>query len=156
MQPNGEPHPFPDAVIANGFLAEDRYTQSYYSWISETDPWEEQYAGVFYGGHKVLLAALVVVGCEIAWVSGCSVVVFGVMSKLGLLRVSAEIEEAGLDVYKHGGSDQGNMIMGSDHVPLQRGLGDGPKPGAGKPGPPGPTSSSTNTGMYSPSRVSVV
>ena len=113
------------------------------------------------------VAALVVVSCEIAWVSGCSIAIFGVMSKLGLLRVSAEIEEAGLDLVKHDGSVQVPRPSGMriDQQHLHQGFGypkTGPPridqqhlhTGFGYPKSGLPVPSSTN--IYSPSKVSVV
>ena len=40
---------------------------------------------------------------EIAWVAGMSAIMFFILKAAGILRVSAEMEEAGMDVSKHGG-----------------------------------------------------
>ena len=53
---------------------------------------------------NALGAACVALGAEIAWVGGMSFLMFFPLKKLGMLRVSAEIEAAGMDVSKHGGS----------------------------------------------------
>ena len=62
--------------------------------------------GAFTGETKgaALGAELVGVLIEILWVGGCSTIIFGTLKAMGLLRVSKEVEEAGLDVSKHGGS----------------------------------------------------
>jgi Amt family ammonium transporter len=60
--------------------------------------------GLFYGGGQALGAACICLGAEIAWVVVLSLAMFFPLKMLGLLRVSAEIEEAGMDVSKHGGA----------------------------------------------------
>jgi Amt family ammonium transporter len=40
----------------------------------------------------------------IIWVVCCSLILFGTLKALGIFRVPAEYEVAGLDVSKHGGS----------------------------------------------------
>jgi len=47
------------------------------------------------------MAALI---AEIAWVGGLSAMMFMALKMTKMLRVSAEVEEAGMDVSKHGGS----------------------------------------------------
>ena len=46
---------------------------------------------------------LLAIVCEIAWVGGMSFIMFFVLKKLGMLRVSQEDEQLGADVSKHGG-----------------------------------------------------
>jgi len=62
--------------------------------------------GAFTGETKgaVLGAELVALIIEIIWVGGCSSLIFGTLKATGMLRVSKEVEEAGLDSSKHGGS----------------------------------------------------
>ena len=52
----------------------------------------------------VLNVNVVCLVAEIFWVCGLSFAMFFPLKKFGLLRVSAEIEAAGMDVSKHGGS----------------------------------------------------
>jgi len=52
----------------------------------------------------VLGAELVALIIEIIWVGGMSSILFGTLKMTGMLRVSKEVEEAGLDSSKHGGS----------------------------------------------------
>ena len=40
---------------------------------------------------------------EIGWVAGMSAMMFVILKMAGILRISAEMEEAGMDVSKHGG-----------------------------------------------------
>ena len=60
--------------------------------------------GLFYGSGTALITAIVCLFAEIAWVGGMSLVMFFPLKKMGILRVSAEIEAAGMDVSKHGGA----------------------------------------------------
>ena len=49
-------------------------------------------------------AAICVLLAEIAWVGTLSAIMFFILKVVGLLRISAEMEAAGMDVSKHGGS----------------------------------------------------
>ena len=60
--------------------------------------------GLFYGGGNAFVAAIVCLLVETAWVVITSALMFLPLKMTGLLRVSAEIEAAGMDVSKHGGS----------------------------------------------------
>ena len=60
--------------------------------------------GAFYGGGCLIGVTVATLFAEIAWVSGTSLVLFGGLRLAGLLRVSFESEELGLDVMKHGGT----------------------------------------------------
>jgi Amt family ammonium transporter len=59
--------------------------------------------GLFYGGGNALGCACVFLLATIAWVGGLSFIMFFSLKKMGILRVSAEMEAAGMDVSKHGG-----------------------------------------------------
>ena len=60
--------------------------------------------GLFYGHGTSIACALITLSLEILWVGGMSFIMFLPLKKFGLLRVSAEIEAAGMDVSKHGGA----------------------------------------------------
>ena len=60
--------------------------------------------GLFYGGGCLIGVTVATLFAEIAWVSGTSLVLFGGLKLAGLLRVTFESEEIGLDVIKHGGT----------------------------------------------------
>lgn len=60
--------------------------------------------GLVYGNGAPLAAAMAELWAIIGWVSILSLIMFFLLKKLGLLRVSAEIEAAGMDVSKHGGN----------------------------------------------------
>ena len=60
--------------------------------------------GLFYGGGNAFVAAIVCLLVETAWVVITSALMFLPLKMTGLLRVSAEIEAAGMDVSKHGGA----------------------------------------------------
>lgn len=61
--------------------------------------------GVFYGDGKLLGANIVLIIAIIGWVSATMVPLFGIMKVLGLARVSADVEAAGLDRSEHGVKD---------------------------------------------------
>jgi len=60
--------------------------------------------GAFYGDGSHFVASLAFLFADIGWTGGLSAMMFVPLKMAGLLRVSAEIEEAGMDVSKHGGS----------------------------------------------------
>jgi len=60
--------------------------------------------GAFFGNGACIGIALASLFAEIAWVAGMSGIMFGVLKAAKILRVSEEVEEAGMDVSKHGGS----------------------------------------------------
>jgi Amt family ammonium transporter len=63
--------------------------------------------GLFAGGDSCgdyLAAGLIFCLADIAWTGSWSVIMFLPLKLAGLLRVSAEVEEAGMDISKHGGS----------------------------------------------------
>ena len=59
--------------------------------------------GLFYGETVAINAHLVFLLAVIAWVGLTSCAMFGLLKVCGVLRVSKAIEEAGMDVSKHGG-----------------------------------------------------
>lgn len=84
-------------IMAAFFATQNNYSAAYYS------DRKEKCAGVFYGGDGNLLAANVVfVLLVLGWTGVLSCIVFGSMKALGILRVSSEVEEAGMDASEHG------------------------------------------------------
>ena len=86
-------------VIAVGFFS----TPTYYAmgYYSER---EDKCAGLFYGGTGATMKAALASVCVIfAWVGSTSAILFGALKVAGLLRVSEEVEEMGMDDSKHGG-----------------------------------------------------
>mmetsp|Transcript_33899 Transcript_33899/g.43551 ORF Transcript_33899/g.43551 Transcript_33899/m.43551 type:complete len:482 (+) Transcript_33899:138-1583(+) len=88
-------------VIAAGlFASEDAYAAAYYSARAS------KCAGAFYGGDGSALGAqiafLIVL---LLWTGFWGSLMFLIMKRLNILRVSKEIEDAGMDVSKHGGFD---------------------------------------------------
>ena len=61
-------------------------------------------AGLFYGDTEAFSAAIIFVIAVFTWVSLLSSIMFLLLKGLDLLRISTQVEEAGLDVSKHGGS----------------------------------------------------
>merc|ERR1711998_575716 len=60
--------------------------------------------GAFYGDGAKLGAGLVFILADLAWTMGFSLIMFIPLKLSGMLRVSADVEDAGMDVSKHGGS----------------------------------------------------
>ena len=88
-------------VIACGLFA----TPFYYS-VSYYGDRKDDCAGLFYGGKASgsFAAAFACVFVILAWVGSTMGLLFGTLKATGLLRVSQEIEDAGLDDSKHGGA----------------------------------------------------
>ena len=88
-------------VIACGLFA----TPFYYG-VSYYSDRADDCAGVFFGGKASgsLAAAFACVFVILAWVGSTMGLLFGTLKATGLLRVSQEIEDAGLDDSKHGGA----------------------------------------------------
>jgi len=59
--------------------------------------------GGFYGGTDALNAAVVFLFANIAWTGTMSALMFIPLKLVGLLRVPADVEQAGMDTSKHGG-----------------------------------------------------
>lgn len=90
-------------VFFAGLLAKQEYICQAYQ--RDRDCGDNTPAGLFYTGKGRLLASQVIGILSIfAWVFGLMSIVFGVLKFFGKLRISAEMEQAGLDVSKHGGS----------------------------------------------------
>lgn len=107
-------------VIATGFTADSYYTKGFYSWSNVA--WNDSYSGVFYGGDKLILANFVAVITIFAWSTFFAVVVFGGLRVTGLLRISAAIEEQGMDASKHGGSAYETPLSPAETVALRKWL----------------------------------
>ncbi|KAJ1456853.1 ammonium transporter AmtB-like domain-containing protein [Pelagophyceae sp. CCMP2097] len=74
------------------------YGMSYYSGR------KDDCAGLFFGGDGgSMIAALAAIGAIFCWVGGTMSVLFGTLKVAGLLRVTEEVEDAGMDDSKHGG-----------------------------------------------------
>jgi len=69
-----------------------------------TDNGLTDWDGAFYGNGDPLACAIVFCLANFAWTGGCSLMMFLPLKVMGLLRVSAEVEDAGMDISKHGGS----------------------------------------------------
>lgn len=94
-------------VFSTGLFGDPVYTKSYYAWIGE--PLGDEWAGAFFGGSKPLGAAVTTLVIEIVWVAFFSVLMFLGLKFGGILRVPAEVEDAGMDVSKHGGAAYNDM-----------------------------------------------
>ena len=83
-----------------GVLAAGMFATDVYGYASAAGK-----GGLFYGGgFDSTGAALALLFAEIAWVGTMAICLFFPLKMLGILRVSAEVEAAGMDVSKHGGS----------------------------------------------------
>jgi len=63
---------------------------------------DEKCQGLFYGGGQQLGASFVFLLFVLAWAGGWSCLVFGALKAMGLLRISEEVEEEGMDSSEHG------------------------------------------------------
>lgn len=68
--------------------------------------------GAFYGGSDCISANLTLICTEFAWVSVLSMMMFGGLKVSGCLRISIDVEEAGMDISKHGGSAYNGIAVG--------------------------------------------
>ncbi|KAJ1622644.1 ammonium transporter AmtB-like domain-containing protein [Pavlovales sp. CCMP2436] len=82
------------ALVATGIFARPEYS---YNGLGSH--------GFVYPGDKpdLLGVQITAIAIIVAWVGGCSTILFASLRLLGVLRVPADIEEAGMDVSKHGG-----------------------------------------------------
>ena len=60
--------------------------------------------GLFYGCGCLMGVTVAALLAEIVWVGSMTFMMFFILKMAGILRVSQEVEEAGMDVSKHGGS----------------------------------------------------
>jgi Amt family ammonium transporter len=60
--------------------------------------------GALYGNGNCLGIALAALFAEVGWVATMSCLLFGTLRACKVLRISEEVEDAGMDVSKHGGS----------------------------------------------------
>lgn len=92
-------------VLAVGFFAAPEYVG--YGWkdaVGADFCYAECYKGLFYGGGSTFAGQLVALIVEVSWCAATGVILFWVLRLAGILRISAEMENAGLDTSKHGGS----------------------------------------------------
>lgn len=91
------------SVFFTGLLASRSYVCEAYG--RDCSPENYIPRGLFYDGDGRLLASQVIGIISIfAWVFGLMLILFSILKAVKLLRISAEEEQAGLDVSKHGGS----------------------------------------------------
>jgi len=92
-------------VLAVGFFAAPEYVS--YGWngaVGADFCYAECYKGLFYGGGSTFAGQIVALIIEVSWCASTGVILFWVLRLAGILRISAEMENAGLDTSKHGGS----------------------------------------------------
>ena len=89
-----------------GVVAAALFATPYYYTVSYYSERKDDCAGVFYGGKASgsLVAAFACIGVILAWVGSCMTILFGTLSAMGQLRVTADVESQGLDDSKHGGN----------------------------------------------------
>ena len=91
-------------VLAVAFLAVPEYSYAPHSGNAGYGAGAD--AGAFTGkaDGRLFGAQIVSLLIQLVWVGGLSSIMFGLLKALGLLRVSKDVEVAGLDDSKHGGS----------------------------------------------------
>ena len=89
-----------------GVVAASLFATPYYYTVSYYSERKDDCAGVFYGGKASgsLVAAFACIGVILAWVGSTMTLLFGTLSAMGQLRVTADVESQGLDDSKHGGN----------------------------------------------------
>jgi len=99
-----------DAVAVHGIcgmwgvISAALFATPYFYGMSYYADRKDDCAGLFYGGDGgSMTAAIGCVGVIISWVGGTMGILFGVLKAANLLRVSDEVEDAGMDDSKHGG-----------------------------------------------------
>ncbi|KAL7525479.1 hypothetical protein ACHAWF_001382 [Thalassiosira exigua] len=78
------------------------------------DPPPER-VGIFFGGNGVLLGwQLAAIALDFAWPMVTCSIMFGIMKKFGIFRVSEEAEKMGMDSHHHGGAAYhwGSVVLG--------------------------------------------
>jgi Amt family ammonium transporter len=104
-------------VIASGLFATEKYYSAAYYGARAS-----KCAGILYGGSGATLGVGITFLLFVtAWVGGTMLVLFTLMRMFGILRVSKEVEDAGMDSSEHGGMD--------DYAPKEAG---GARFGGGK------------------------
>ena len=73
--------------------------------------------GLFYGCGCLVGVTVSALITEIVWVAGMSAIMFFILQVCGLLRVSPEVEELGMDVSKHGGTAYETGMFGEPAKP---------------------------------------
>merc|ERR1711871_673847 len=81
-------------LIAPGLFASENNMSAAYS-STET--------GIFYGGSTMLGNQLLCLGIVVGWTTAMMLPFFVLLKVTGLFRVSADVEEAGMDASEHGG-----------------------------------------------------
>ncbi|KAK8623833.1 hypothetical protein V6N13_065196 [Hibiscus sabdariffa] len=84
-------------VLFTGLFASQKYVREVYS----TRP--DHYGLFMGGGGKLLAAQIIQILVIVGWVSVTMGTLFYILHKLGLLRISADDEMAGMDLTRHGG-----------------------------------------------------
>jgi len=93
------------ACIATGLFSVKAYSyapNSGHDWYATNGADGGAFTGETTG--SLLAAELVGLIIMILWVGGTTTILFGTLKATNMLRVSKEVEEAGLDVSKHGGN----------------------------------------------------
>lgn len=99
-------------VLAVGLFAVPEYLNDAYGIANA------QEFGLFYGGGWQQLAVQAIGALSIAtWSATISGIIFGIMMLLKILRVSPEVEEAGLDITEHGGAAFDYLRTGDNAPP---------------------------------------
>ncbi|KAI7840216.1 hypothetical protein COHA_005998 [Chlorella ohadii] len=91
-------------LIAGGAFAAPGMVNDVFGPLPGTEDGQRKYGFIMGGDGSVLAAALVCIVVVAAWVLAIMTPFFMLLKKLGMFRVSPEVEAQGLDVSHHGGS----------------------------------------------------
>ena len=105
------------ACGAYGLIVPALFSTPYYYGIAYDAERKSRCAGIFYGGNPggSLKAALATLLTIVAWVAGTMTILFAILKKLRLHRVSLEVERVGMDLSKHTGPIEKNLLLQDAH-----------------------------------------
>ncbi|KAL6783752.1 AMT1B [Auxenochlorella protothecoides x Auxenochlorella symbiontica] len=99
-------------MIAGAAFADLGMVEDYYGASPYGEDTTREYGFIMGGGGKLLGAHLVYIICIAAWVLGIMGPYFFILKRLGIFRVSPEVETAGLDASYHGGHAYPHEVTG--------------------------------------------
>jgi len=103
-------------LMASLFGTKENYSAAYGIY----DGAEDTCAGLFYGGKgNGFVAALVFVLFVLVWTGTFSCLIFGTLKTCGLLRVSDEVEEDGMDSSEHGVAAKSKLNSSADSAAVE-------------------------------------
>jgi Amt family ammonium transporter len=91
-------------VLATGLFSTEEYVAGAYGTVPGTEDGVRYYGGFWGGGGRLFAAQIVYMLAILAWVGGLMGIFFTALKFAGVLRVSPEVEAAGVDASHYGGT----------------------------------------------------